>query len=502
MPDRGGSLCPLVRGASQDSSRTRFGRGLACAWIRIVCSAIEGKYPAVNEFPYPPGRLPVLGDVLSINPRKPVQSMAKLSEQIGPVYELRFGPMRMVIVNSADLVDVVQSESLWEKEFGPPIRRLRKVVRTGLIVASTDDPQWGAAHRVLMPGFTREAMRGYHVVMVQVAGELIRRWERSSDPVDVAGEMNSMALEVIARAGFGHSFTKLDKPSVEQRLPVVKLMLDVLRYASRPVAIKLLDATIGRFALGRHQRDVAELWRIADDIIDSCPPTAAETPNLLQRMMETPDPNTGQRLSRTVVRDQVLTFLIAGNETSAGTLTFALHALGDRPDIVERVRQEVDTVAGGDPTTLTYEQVQKLQYLRQVVDETLRLWPVAGGYFRRPKQDTHLGDYRIGRGQWVYVNLLAVHRDKRAWGPDADRFDPDRFAPDATPRRPAGAYKPFGIGLRSCIGRQFAIHEIVLTLAHVLCAFDLEPDPKYQLEVDELVTLKPAGLRMRLHPRN
>ncbi len=445
----------------------------------------------------------MLGDVLAINPRKPVQSMAKLSERVGPVYELRFGPMRMVIVNSAELVAVVQSESLWEKEFGPPIRRLRKVVvPTGLIAASTEDPQWGAAHRVLMPGFTREAMRVYHPVMVQVVGELIRMWEHSGDRVDVAGEMNSMALEVIARAGFGHSFTKLDEPSAAQSLPVVKVMLDVLRYASRPVSIKLLDATIGRFALQRHQRDVAELQRIADGMIDGYRPAATEAPNLLQRMMETPDPETGQRLSRTVVRDQIITFLIAGHETSANTLTFALHALADRPDIVERVRQEVDTIADGDPAALTYEQVAKLQYVRRVVDETLRLWPVAGGYFRRPKQDTHLGDYRIRRGEWVYVNLLGVHRDQRAWGSDADRFDPDRFAPDATSRRTAGAYKPFGIGLRSCIGRQFAIHEIVLTLAHVLYAFDLQPDPKYQLAVDELVTLKPAGFRMRLRSRN
>ncbi|MFC9435655.1 cytochrome P450 [Nocardia sp. NPDC057030] len=455
----------------------------------------------MNEFPHPPNRLPVLGDVLSLNPGKPVQSMAELADKLGPVYELRFGPMWMVIVNSAELVDEVQSEALWEKEFGPPIRRLRKVVRTGLIAAATEDPQWGAAHRVLMPGFSREAMRGYHLTMVQVVAELIRKWERGSDPVDVAVEMNSMALEVIARAGFGHSFTTLDEPPAGNGLPVVKLMVDVLRYASRPVSVKLVDATIGRFALRRHRRNITELQRIADSLIDNCPPVGDGTPNLLQHMMETPDPDTGQRLSRTVVRDQVLTFLIAGHETSANTLTFALHALGDRPDIVERVRAEIDTVAGGDPATLTYEQVAKLQYLRRVVDEILRLWPVAGGYFRRPKQDTHLGKHRIGRGAWVYVNLLAVHRDKCAWGPDADRFDPDRFAPGATPRRPAGAYKPFGIGVRSCIGRQFAIHEIVLTLAHVLYAFDLEPDPHYRLAVDELVTLKPVGLAMRMRSR-
>lgn len=456
----------------------------------------------MKKIPAPPGRLPVLGDVLSFNPRKPVQSMAKLAEHAGPIYELRLGPTRMVVVNSADLADAVQSDAHWEKEFGPPIRRLRALGRTGLIVASTKDPQWGAAHRVLAPGFTREAMRAYHPAMVAVIGELVRSWERRSDAIDVAGDMNTFTLEIIARAGFGHSFVHLDMPSAEKNAPVARVMLDVLRYASRPIAIDLLEATIGRAARRRDQHNVAELQRIAENIIDGCRPATDGPPNLLQRMLQIPDPETGQRLMRTVVRDQVLTFLIAGHETSAGSLTFALHLLADRPDIVERVRQEVDTIAGGDPWTLTYEQVSKLRYLRRVVDEVLRLWPVAGGYFRRPKQDVQLGGYAVGQGSWVYVNLLAIHRDKRVWGPDADRFDPDRFAPHAIPQRSPAAYKPFGIGFRSCIGRQFALHEIVLTLAHLLYAFELESDSTYQLDVDELVTLKPARLKVRLRARN
>ncbi|MFC9895000.1 cytochrome P450 [Nocardia sp. NPDC127579] len=451
-----------------------------------------------RTLPSPPGRLPVLGDVFALDSGKPVQSMAKLARDLGPIYELRFGPTRMVVINSAELATAVQSESLWEKEFGPPIRRLRAVARTGLIVASTDEPQWGAAHRVLVPGFTRAAMGLYHQVMLDVVGEAVRAWERGDGPVDVAAEMNALTLEIIARAGFGHRFDGL----AQRPLPVVTRMLDVLRYASRPVAIGLLDATLGRAARQRNRRDVAELHRIAEDMIDGYRPDAVEPPNLLRHMLETLDPESGQLLSRTVVRDQIITFLIAGHETSAGTLTFALHLLADRPEIITRVRQEIDAVTEGGPATLTYEQVAKLRYLRHVVDEVLRLWPVAGGFFRRPKQDTELGGYRIRRGASVYVNLLAIHRDEDAWGVGADRFDPDRFAPDAPQQRPAAAYKPFGIGVRSCIGRQFAIHEITLTLAYLLHTFDLEPDPGYRLAVDELVTLKPTGLRMRLRSRN
>lgn len=144
-----------------------------------------------------------------------------------------------------------------------------------------------------------------------------------------------------------------------------------------------------------------------------------------------------------------------------------------------------------------------LRYLRRVVDETLRLWPIAPGYFRQAKTDTTLdrGRYRVEAGDWVFVLLLAAHRDTTTWGPDAATFDPQRFLAERLRALPPRIYKPFGTGARACIGRQFALHEIMLTLAVVLHQFEIEPESDYQLQVSETLTLKPEGLRLRLRLR-
>jgi cytochrome P450 len=151
---------------------------------------------------------------------------------------------------------------------------------------------------------------------------------------------------------------------------------------------------------------------------------------------------------------------------------------------------------------IRYDDVAKLRYLRRVADETLRLWPVAPGYFRQAKDDVRIGGkYSFAKKEWVFVLLQAAHRDPRAWGDDAERFNPDRFLPENLRRLPSRVYKPFGTGERACIGRQFALHEIVLALAAIVHQFELEPDPHYTLEATEHPTLKPSGLRLRVKSR-
>jgi cytochrome P450 len=151
---------------------------------------------------------------------------------------------------------------------------------------------------------------------------------------------------------------------------------------------------------------------------------------------------------------------------------------------------------------IAFDDVAKLCCMRRIVDETLRLWPVAPGYFRQAKTDTVIEDrHAISGGDWVFVLLLAAHRDP-AWGPDADEFNPDRFLPENIRTLPPHIYKLFGTGARSCLGRQFALHEIVLTLAAVVHQFDIEPQPGYRLKVGESLTLKPADLRLRLRRRD
>src|SRR5690606_9133696 len=178
------------------------------------------------------------------------------------------------------------------------------------------------------------------------------------------------------------------------------------------------------------------------------------------------------------------------------TLGFAVHFLSRHPEVVAKARAEIAEVVGADGR-IGYEQVAKLRYVRRVVDETLRLWPAAPGYFRKVRGETTLGGRVLPKGSWVFVLLPQLHRDP-LWGDDPERFDPDRFEPEAVRKRPAHIFKPWGTGIRACIGRQFALHEAVLTLASLIRRYDFAPEPGYELDVHEAITLKPRGLRVRL----
>ena len=211
-------------------------------------------------------------------------------------------------------------------------------------------------------------------------------------------------------------------------------------------------------------------------------------------MLTTADPETGAKLPEDNIAYQVVSFLLAGQETTAGTLGFALHYLMQNPGLAERVRVEVRDICGNSP--IGYEQVAKLRYTRCVVDESLRLWPTVPGYFRAAREDTELGGrWPVGAGEPIFVLTLGLQRNDD-W-PDPLRFDPDRFLPG----RPKGPYRPFGIGPRACIGRQFALHEAVVTLASAIRRYDFTPDPDYTLTVHEQLTLKPQNLYATLKAR-
>jgi cytochrome P450/NADPH-cytochrome P450 reductase len=225
--------------------------------------------------------------------------------------------------------------------------------------------------------------------------------------------------------------------------------------------------------------------------------------DLLSFMLSGVDKKTGQRLDDAQIRDETITFLIAGHETTSGLLSFATYALLNNPGVLEKAYAEVDRVLGPDPSVKpTYAQVNQLTYVAQILKETLRLWPTAPAYGIAPLQDTVIGEkYRLKRRYHLVVLAPMLHRDKSVWGEDAELFDPDNFSRDAEAKRPINAYKPFGNGQRACIGRQFAMQEATLVLGMVLQRFNLIDHKRYQLKIKETLTIKPDGLKIRVRPR-
>jgi cytochrome P450 len=442
--------------------------------------------------PHRPGRLPVIGDLIGANPRTPLQDTVRLGKRLGPIFTRKIFGFEIVFVSGVDLVTELNDETKFGKHVGMGVENLRALGGDGLFTAHTHEPNWRLAHDILQPAFSAEAMRRYHPIMLDVAHELVAAWDAASGPVDVSADMTRLTLETIGLAGFGYRFGSFERTEPH---PFVTAMIRALRYAQLQ-NVKL--PFVRRAFAGtpeQNRADIAVMTDLVDEVITERR-DGEESRDLLGLMLTEGHPETGERLDPVNIRNQAITFVVAGHETTSGALSFALYYLTRHPELLAKARAEVDAVWGDREPA--FGDVAKLRYVRRVLDEAMRLWPTAPGYSREAHEDVVLGrKYRLRKGDWVIVPLPLVHRDPAAWGPDPERFDPDRFEPAAVKKRPAQAYKPFGTGERACIGRQFALHEAVLALGMVLRRYDFEIDPAYELEIVESLTIKPAGFTLR-----
>jgi unspecific monooxygenase len=443
--------------------------------------------------------LPVLGDVIGIKLSTPVQSALRIMRDLGPISVRKVLGTEVITVGGADLAGELADESRFCKFVGLHLPPLRRIVGDALFTAENDEPNWQLAHDILAPAFTREAMSGYHPIMLEVARELLARWDAAADRgerVDVSADMTRLTMETIGRAGFGYRFASFESDRPHR---FVDAMTRALRYSRLSAVIPWTPA---RRMLGsseaQYRADVATMERVVDDVIQArSDDPACDASDLLGLMLRTAHPETGRRLDPVNIRQQVITFIIAGHETTSGALSFALYYLTRDPRALAQAQAEVDALWGdADDPEPSFGDVAKLRYVRAALDEALRLWPTAPAYLRAARADTTVGgQYRMNQGDWAMVFLPLLHRDPQVW-PDPDRFDPDRFAPGSARGRPPHAYKPFGTGKRACIGRHFALHEAVLALALLLHRYDLSAADGYRLRIAESLTLKPQGFEV------
>jgi unspecific monooxygenase len=456
-----------------------------------------------QPFPRPPGRRRLVGDVVPGLRETPLQSIMARGAGLGPIFGIRAFRQQFVIVAGAALAAELCDEQRFAKALSPALEQLRELGGAGLFTAHNDEPEWRLAHDLLRPAFSKQAMERYHPVMVQTSDELFARWDAAERPVDVSRDMTKLTLETLSRTAFSQDFGSFasDEPH-----PFIPAMVAALKAAQRKSGLDgVPGASVVRRRIDRHNAPhLAYLDGMLDDVVRTRRTSGHDgADDLLGLMLDTAHPQTGERLPDENIRHQILTFLIAGHETTSGALSFALYYLSRHPEVVTRAQAEVDAVLGADPDAApTFAQVPKLRYVRRVLDEALRLWPTAPAFARSPHETTTLGGrWRMRPQDWALVLLPMVHRDPQVWGEDAEEFDPDRFLPARSKGRPPHVYKPFGTGERACIGRQFALHEAVLVLARLLHRYDVAGDPGYELRIAERLTMMPVGFELSLQRR-
>ncbi|HZS00814.1 MAG TPA: cytochrome P450 [Chloroflexota bacterium] len=455
----------------------------------------------LEPIPHPPGK-PFVGNLFDLDRDNPTESLMQLAREYGPIYRLDTpGGNSRNIVSSVKLVDELCDESRFDKMLGPGLIALRDSrIGHGLFTSWTYEPEWQRAHNILLPAFSQEAMRGYHQMMLDIAVQLMLKWQRlnADDDVDVPADMTRLTLDTIALCGFDYRFNSFYRDTPH---PFVMAMLRSLEAAQESQRELPIQRTLHRGTARQVEEDQAFMAETVERIVAERRASGAvgTIGDLLDRMLTVADRQSGQKLTDDDIVAQCLTFLIAGHETTSGLLSFALYGLIKNPAVLAKGYEEVDRVLGTDLSVLpTYAQIHQLPYVRQILDETLRLWPTAPAFSRYPYEDTVIGGkYQLPKGSTNTVLVGMLHRDKSAWGDDAEAFNPDHFSEARRATTPPNAYKPFGTGQRACIGRQFALTEATLVLGMLLQRFEFVDYTNYQLETQQTLTIKPHNFRLR-----
>lgn len=316
---------------------------------------------------------------------------------------------------------------------------------------------WLPRRRALQPVFTKHHVRAFGGDMFRAADTVAASWAGGGD-IDLDAECRRLSLRALGRSVLG---LDLDEYADAVAEPVRVALTYIADRAMRPVRAPRWLPTRAR---RRARNAAAHLRRLAADILQACRADPGVQAPLVHALIAATDPATGQGLSDDEICAELIVFLVAGHDTTATTLAYALWSLGRYRQLQQRVFAEVTALGDRD---LTPEDVPRLTYTVAVAQEALRLCPPGAAIGREAMQDIAVDGYRIARGTTLIAGIYAVHRDPRLWG-NPLTFDPDRFGTANSARRDRWQYLPFGAGPRSCIGDHFAMLEVTLALATIV----------------------------------
>lgn len=355
----------------------------------------------------------------------------------------------------------------------------------------------GEVHRrqrkMMQPAFHGQAITGYGQIMVDYTREMCARWQ-DGEVYDMADEMMHVTMNIVGKCLFDAD-VRTEAADIGHALDDAMQLFGHVANPLAPLMLKLPLPQTKRMMSAR-----GRINKTIDRIIEVRKADPVKHDDLLQMLLDAVDEEDGSKMSMQQVRDEVVTLFLAGHETTANALTWTLYLLAEHPGVRERMHAEVDAVLGDRPAAVG--DMRGLVYTRQVFAESMRLFPPAHTFGRKNIEPFELGGYTIPAGSTLVFSPYAIHRHERYW-PEPDRFDPDRWAPGATPAdRPKHAYIPFGGGPRTCIGEPFAWMEGVLILASIAQQWQADLEPGHVVDQEPLITLRPRyGMRMTVTAR-
>ena len=429
----------------------------------------------------PPGPRPhfLIGNIPLAAP-DPLDTFSRWAAEFGDIFYYRAAWLHVYFLNRPDLIEHVLVRNPQNFLKDRVVQSSRWLLGSGLLTAEGE--QWKRQRRILQPAFSRERVNSYAQCMTSCAEQMLAMWKPGA-VIDIHQDMMSVTLHVVMRALFGVETAETGKISQAMNTVMVNsiggrlLLPPLFRYFPFPGmrsvrhAVRQMDSAV--YHIVRQRRARAE-----DTSFD-----------LLSILMNARDDD-GSGMTDEQVRDEVMTFLLAGHETTALALCWALYLLSRQPEAERKLHDELHRVLGSRLPLIS--DLPLLVYTENVIKETMRLYPPAWSVARTAIGDFELEGYRIPGGSNIVMSQWIMHRDPRFF-PNPDRFDPDRWDTPACRNLPRFAYFPFGGGPRQCIGASFAMTEALLLLATIARRFRLASvDPAPVLPVPGL-TLRPKG---------
>lgn len=426
----------------------------------------------------PPGPKPrfLIGNI-PLTAEDPLAIYTQWAAEFGDIFHYRAAWIQVYFLNHPDFIDFVlvrQPQNFWKDRV---IRNSRWLFGNGLL--TNEGEPWKKQRRLMQPAFHRERIASYAALMTQYTEKAVSNW-RDGAVIDIHQEMMRLTLAITIDVLFGVEAE--DLPETSQALNVLAhnmsgggiLFPSLVRLVPRPGWLKFRRAT----------RKLEEtVWRI----IDRRRKNGKDSGDLLSTLLATQDED-GGRMSDRQIRDEVMTFLLAGHETTALALSWAWHLLAENPRAERELHEELDRVLGGRAPT--FSDLPALPFTDGVVKESMRLYPPAWAIGRTAATDLELGGYHVPKGANIVVSPYVRHRDARYF-PAPETFDPGRWSSEAIRSLPRFAYFPFGAGPRQCIGASFATMEAALILATVASKFQVCPVPGRPAEPLPSLTLRP-----------
>jgi cytochrome P450 len=440
-----------------------------------------------------PRGAPVVGSLFDAW-RNPLKLLHEGARDHGNVVRFRFGIYAYVLVSGVSEIQHVLVKNQKNYTKSRNYQGLKLVLGDGLL--TSEGERWRRQRRLAQPAFHVQRLRGLATSMAGLTTETIERWKalpETGRTLDMHGEMMRLTFRIV-----GKTLCSADVEGDAQAIG--KAMTVAMQFANDYIEqFQLIPPWLPLPKNIRFQRARKTLDALVYRLIEEHRRKGDHEGDLLGMLMSATDEEGGGAMTPAQLRDEVLTLVLAGFETTANALTWTLYLLAEHPEVARKLEEEAIRVLGGREAT--FEDLPRLEYTERVLSEAMRLYPPAWCFERQTVQADEIGGYAIPRGTTIAICPYVLHRNPMYWEAP-DTFDPDRFLPERSTERSRFAYLPFGDGPRICIGKGFAMMEMKIVLAMLAGAFQLHLASADQVEVDPRITLRPKnGMRMTLAPR-